>query len=87
MTTNKFCNGKVYRLVNKVDEELYVGSTIQSLAKRKGGHKCDARRHPEIKVYQHLNSIGWENVEIVLIETYPCNNKDELKARESLLDT
>lgn len=82
MTTNKFSNGKIYRLVNNVDDEVYVGSTVQTLAKRKGGHKTDARRCPDFKVYKHLNNIGWDNVEIVLIENYSCNCKDELKARE-----
>jgi hypothetical protein len=28
------------------------------------------------------NEIGWENVSIVLIEAYPCDNKMEMERRE-----
>ena len=75
-------NGKVYRLVNNVDETFYIGSTCNPLHKRKNGHKRDAIKSPEQPVYKHLNTIGWDNVEIILIESYPCNSKAELEARE-----
>lgn len=81
MATN-YSKGKVYKLVNNVDNEIYVGSTIQSLTQRKAGHKRKAVDVPNRRVYQHLNTIGWDNVEIVLIENYPCESKDELNARE-----
>lgn len=82
MASNKYNKGKIYRLVNSVDDEVYVGSTIQSLAVRKGGHKTDAVRCPNVKVYKHLNNVGWDNVDIVLIENYACTSKEELNARE-----
>jgi len=77
-----YANGKVYRLVNNVDEKFYIGSTCNPLHKRKNGHKRDAIKSPEQPVYKHLNTVGWENVEIILIESYPCNSKAELEARE-----
>ena len=82
MATNNYSRGKVYKLVNNVDNEIYVGSTIQSLTQRKAGHKRKAVDVPYRRVYQHLNTIGWDNVEIVLIENYPCQSKEELNARE-----
>lgn len=81
-TTNKYSRGKIYRLVNDVDNEFYVGSTCQSLAKRKGEHKNEAKYKPNRRVFLHLNQVGWDNVHIVLIENYPCNSIEELKARE-----
>ena len=75
-------NGKIYKLVNNVDDEIYVGSTCNPLYKRKGSHKSSAKIHPNIKVYNHLNEVGWENVEIVLIENFSCDLKDELHRRE-----
>jgi len=77
-----YANGKIYRLVNNVDEKYYIGSTCNPLHKRKNGHKRDAVKSPEQPVYKHLNIIGWDNVEIILIESYPCNSKAELEARE-----
>lgn len=82
MADNRYKNGKIYRLVNSVDDEFYVGSTCVSLAKRLYRHKTCAKSAPNRTVYQHLNTIGFENVKIVLIEEYPCNNKMELERKE-----
>ena len=78
----RYANGKIYRLVNSVDNDEYVGSTCTSLAKRKSIHKKDARTQTTRRVYQHLNEVGWDNVDIVLIEEYPCENKMELEIKE-----
>lgn len=80
-TTNRYANAKVYRLVNSVDDEEYVGSTCDALHKRLYGHKKTARRKPQ-PVHHHLNKIGWDNVSVVLIEEYACENKMELERRE-----
>lgn len=82
MATNRYDNGKIYRLVNSVDNEEYVGSTCGKLSKRLFVHKCHAKEKIGRRVYKHLNEIGWENVEIVLVEEYPCENKMELERRE-----
>ncbi len=76
-----YSNGKIYKLVNSVDEEIYVGSTANSLYKRKGGHRATARRNTS-RVYAHLNEVSWENVRIVLVEEFPCENRDQLRQRE-----
>lgn len=82
MTENKYSRGKIYRLVNNVDDEFYIGSTCETLARRKAGHKKRAELKPERNIYNHFNNIGWDNVCMVLIENYPCNSIEELKARE-----
>ena len=75
-------NGKVYRLVNCVDNEEYVGSTCMPLAKRLYFHKDRAKRDTSRRAYEHLNEVGWDNVDIVLVEEYACDNKMELERRE-----
>lgn len=75
----------MYKLKNTVDADFYVGSTCSSLVKRRGGHKKDAVKRPNAKVYTHFNNIGWDNVMIELIENFPCNSKDELLKREQEL--
>ena len=67
--TNRYNNGKFYKLVNTVDDHIYVGSTCLSLAKRFYDHKASARHKPNRKVYTELNIIGWENCRIILIES------------------
>jgi hypothetical protein len=60
---------------------IYIGSTTSTLSKRKGDHKSSARNRA-YGVYTHLNTVGWENVQIVLIELFPCDSKIELEKRE-----
>lgn len=79
---NKYSRAKIYRLVNDVDDEFYVGSTIECLSSRKGKHKYDVKRRPASRMYKHLNQVGWDNVHIILIEEYPCENIEQLLARE-----
>jgi len=68
--------GKIYRLVSNKTEDVYYGATVKSLTHRKNQHKsrlnCASR-----KLFKD-DAI----VTIVLIENFPCNNKNELKARE-----
>jgi hypothetical protein len=82
MTENKYNNGKIYKIINNIDDEFYVGSTIQALHQRKAGHKRFSITKPNQTIYQHLNNVGWDNVDIILIENYLCNSIEELKARE-----
>ena len=79
---SRYENGKIYKLVNNADKEIYVGSTCLPLHKRFYGHKRDAAKTPERKVYKHLLGIGWDEVKIILIESFPCENKMELEKRE-----
>jgi group I intron endonuclease len=77
-----YANGQIYKLVNNVDDEIYIGSTCGTLRLRKCGHKSKAKKDTERRVYKHLNEIGWDNVDIILIEACDCQNKDELHRRE-----
>jgi len=79
---NKYTRSKIYRLVNDIDTEIYIGSTCKSLAVRKAKHKYCAKQNIHQNVYSHLNQVGWDNVHIILIENYPCDNIDQLRARE-----
>ena len=75
-------NSKIYKLINSIDDQIYIGSTCQTLTTRISKHKNDAQRYPARPVYRHLNIIGLNNVSIILIEFYPCINKLELEQRE-----
>ena len=77
-----YSKGKIYKLVNSIDDQIYIGSSCTRLSDRKSQHKVTSRRHPNRSVYKHLNLVGWENVEIILIENVNCNNKEQLHSRE-----
>ena len=68
--------GKIYRLVSNKTEDVYYGATTRALTHRLNHHKnnpiCSSK-----KLFEN-DAI----VTIVLVEASPCNNKNELKARE-----
>jgi len=71
----KYQQGKIYKIVCNITNEIYIGSTIQTLEKRLGQHKNQN--------YMSKQIIEQNNYEIELIKDYPCNNKRELEEEES----
>ena len=77
-----YSQAKIYTIRCKNDDSLiYVGSTIQPLAKRWGGHKKDSLKCTNMLLYQSIND-NWDEWYIELYELYPCNSKEELCKRE-----
>ncbi len=79
-----YSKGKIYTIRNRNDDtKIYVGSTIQSLAVRFGGHKKDSKTEECINrlLYIEVNN-DWTNWYIELYENYSCNNREELLRRE-----
>ena len=78
-------NGRIYKILNSIDDEIYVGSTTASLSRRMGKHRSDHRcneKKQKYKIYTHMTKVGADNFYIELIEAYPCNSKEELDAKE-----
>ena len=67
--------GKIYKLVSKFTDVIYVGSSIETLTNRLYNHKhittCSSRE---------LFKLG--KVDIVLLEQYPCESELDLRIRE-----
>ena len=80
-----YSKAKVYKVCNSIDNELYVGSTCQSLSQRMGEHRRGARktRSQHFRLYQKMNKLGVENFTIVLLEEMPeCQNIEQLRKKE-----
>jgi group I intron endonuclease len=77
-----YSKAKIYKIVNQFNNEIYVGSTIESLSARMAKHRCHAKAKPHVRVYKHFNSLGIETFSIELIEYYPCATIEELQAKE-----
>ena len=71
----RYSEGKVYKIINDCDDEIYVGSTCDSLSRRMSGHRRKSKVVPERKIYVHFDIHGVSNFRIVLIENYPCSTK------------
>src|SRR5579885_2055022 len=73
--------GKIYGIYDKsTGELLYVGGTNTSLNRRLSSHISDTKRSNR-NWSQHLDKINF-NVEIRLLELYPCETKLQLRMRE-----
>src|SRR5271156_4783959 len=74
---------KIYKLVNKINNDIYVGKTILSLLSRLQRHKANAKIKPSTHVYVHLNKVGWNNISIELF----VNPNDVYKRERYWIDT
>ncbi len=87
--TNKlmidYKNGKIYRLVCNTTGNQYIGSTTRPLSQRLGGHKGMYKKFLEGKTTNQMSSfsiLSEKNYEMILIEEFPCENKNLLERRE-----
>ena len=80
-------NGKIYCIRNHINDEIYVGSTCQSLSKRMAYHRQDCMKSNRYNtlIYKMMSDLGRDNFYIELIEEYPCENSNQLTRREGEL--
>lgn len=74
--------GRVYKIVNSVDELKYIGSTGATLSRRMVGHRCNAKKGKTFTIYTHMREIGIDKFSIILIEQLNNVTKEQLRARE-----
>lgn len=80
---NKYHQTKIYKLTNTINDQIYVGSTIETLQKRLRQHMEKGKLWPNRKLYKMINNIGgWQYVNIELIESRQCNDVNEKKTLE-----
>ena len=77
----EYTNGKIYQILNNVNDEVYVGSTTQPLGKRLYKHQHGSKNRDNL-INKLIREIGEDSIYIELIEIYPCNSREELRARE-----
>ena len=61
----------IYLIINKVNNKLYVGSTINPV-KRWSTHKwnCSHNQYPNLAIYRAMNKYGVENFSFEVIEAF-----------------
>lgn len=80
-----FQKAKIYKLINKItDQPFYIGSTCETLKMRYSLHKYHVKiKHNNSECFKYIEEIGgMNNVDIVLICDYPCENRKELLEEE-----
>lgn len=85
---NKYqTQGKVYAIRSHQTEDIYIGSTCDTLPKRFYGHKAQFKRYRDGKghYYTSFKMLEFDDAYIELFENCPCNDKNELTRREGEL--
>ena len=73
-------NGKIYKICSGSTDQIYIGSTINSLFRGMREHRFEyITKRKKISSRELLK---YEDAIIVLIENYPCCSKEELETRE-----
>ena len=78
-------NAKIYKIVNTIDDEVYIGATCQPLSKRMAWHRQHSTHANKSnrKLYIKMTEHGIEHFSIVLIEECPCDNVEQLRKKEA----
>ncbi len=75
--------GKIYKIVNDVNDIVYIGSTCNPLlSTRMSQHRASSKVATTTPLYSAMNELGVHSFRILLIKPFPCNNKSELEAEE-----
>jgi group I intron endonuclease len=80
----KYLNGKIYKITNTVNGEIYIGSTHQPLGKRWGQHIASAYDDINIDkpLYKMIREYGYDKFKIELVANFPCISKKSLETEE-----
>ena len=84
---DRYKNGKIYKIVDVGFNKCYYGSTTEPLSKRMERHKKSCKQFLETgkidtMVRVLFSEYGVENCKIILVEDFPCENKEQLLKQE-----
>lgn len=80
-----YVNSKIYKLISYNCDNIYIGSTAKKrLSDRKSKHKADYNIwiKGERTYVSSFELIKFDDCKIILVESYPCKSRDELRSRE-----
>ena len=61
----------VYKLINDVDDKVYVGSTCSKISRRMTEHRRNSRQAIRTsKLYNHMRALGVQHFKIVCVREY-----------------
>ena len=77
--------GFIYKISNTVDNDIYVGSTKQTIHQRFKCHLSNTKRDnlKSLTLYEKMEAIGKDKFKVELLETVQFDDKFELYAREN----
>ena len=87
--TTPYRHGKIYAIRSHQTDNIFIGNTCNSLAKRMHANRNAYKRYTTEKNFKKYDSsfevIKYDDHYIDLLENYPCNDKNELNSRTNNL--
>jgi len=80
MMPYKYDNGKIYKIVSDNTDDIYIGSTTNTLKQRLQEHESKYRKNN--LGLKACDILKFGSYRIELIQDFPCNNRCELYKRE-----
>ncbi|MCR9134273.1 MAG: GIY-YIG nuclease family protein [bacterium] len=79
-----YSKAKIYKILNDITNDVYIGATCQSLSQRMAKHRKsrNAQDKKHLALYQKMNEIGVEHFYIELVVECPVENVEHLRAVE-----
>ncbi len=78
--------GHIYKILNTIDNDVYIGSTFSQLCRRMVNHRSKSKLLPSYKnhcqIHIKMNELGIEVFYIELIKKYDNITREELRAKE-----
>ena len=86
-SSNKYANGKIYKVVDNAYATCYYGSTVEVLSRRMAGHRAQYKlfgegKRDRISVFDIFDAHGVDQCKIELVEEFPCESSEQLHKRE-----
>ena len=80
-----YSKGKIYKITNDYNDNVYIGSTCDTLSKNFSKHKSNKSTQYKMNrpLYKLMNEIGFERFRIELICNYPSEDKYQLCQKTS----
>jgi hypothetical protein len=77
-------NGKIYKIYSYENDDVYYGSTIETLSARMTKHRASLKKYKEEKgnYVTSFKILELTSAKIELVENYPCNSREELLKQE-----
>ncbi len=79
-----YSQAKIYKMTNDANNDIWIGSTCDTLVKKFSFHKNDAIRNlsKDCIIHNLIREYGFEKFRIQLIEDFPCEDLYQLRQRQ-----
>ena len=81
-------NAKVYKVINDLNDKIYIGSSTNALlSSRMNLHRMACKNisgRRNSKLYNYMRELGIEHFKIETIERVKCETKQQLREKSSI---